>query len=226
MSAGFRLDQLTIKICHSRSLPRVNMPAGFGKMLPTPIRNQTTSRPRLAPFLQRTPSRFILASTAALSPSSSRRALAVSSPMPRLDQDRNDFNRLVLSSGQRLAMPIATYPGLALTGAQLLDVVTNPQAQVDIQSALRQRYRIPFVMSAMDLSAEAEAFGSAVHFSPAEVPTITGRLVTSFQKARDLPVPDVGTKRTRVYLEAVRGIRSLSDSLCVLGGSGDDLHNA
>ena len=40
----------------------------------------------------------------------------------------NCFNQLVLQSPRRLAMPIAVYPGLAITGATMRDVVNNPQA--------------------------------------------------------------------------------------------------
>ncbi len=115
-------------------------------------------------------------------------------------------------------MPIATYPGLALTGAKVLDVVTNPQAQVDVQLALHQRYQSPFLLSAMDLSAEAEAFGCAVALSDCEVPTVTGRLVTNLKQAQALATPVPGDKRTRVYLEAVRGLSASPDKLMVLGG--------
>lgn len=90
----------------------------------------------------------------------------------------NCFNEFVLGASRRVAMPIATYPGLALTGARVIDVVSNPQAQVEAQIALHERYQTPFVVSAMDLSAEAEAFGCAIYFSETEVPAVTGRLVT------------------------------------------------
>lgn len=115
-------------------------------------------------------------------------------------------------------MPIAVYPGLALTGAAVTDIVTNPAAQVEAQLALRARYRTPFLLSAMDLSAEAEAFGCAVQALPGEVPSITGRLVTDLAGARRLAVPEVGTKRTAVYLEAVRQLARLPDRRLVLGG--------
>lgn len=130
----------------------------------------------------------------------------------------SSFNRLVLGSARRLAMPIATYPGLALTGARVCDIVTNPQAQFETQAALRERYQTPFVMSAMDLSAEAEAFGCAIYRPETEVPSVAGRLVTSLEQARKLPVPVVGDKRTGVYLETVRRLRGLSQPLLVLGG--------
>jgi uroporphyrinogen decarboxylase len=130
----------------------------------------------------------------------------------------NTFNQLVMGAPSRLAMPIATYPGLTLTHARVCDITTNAQVQFEAQAALHARYRAPFVMSAMDLSAEAEAFGCAVHFSETEIPTITGRLVTNLSQAQALSVPAAGDKRTAIYLEAVRLLRGLSDPLVVLGG--------
>ena len=37
----------------------------------------------------------------------------------------NCFNRFVLASPRRLALPIATYPGLSLTGATVREAVNN-----------------------------------------------------------------------------------------------------
>ena len=115
-------------------------------------------------------------------------------------------------------MPIATYPGLALTGGRVIDVVRDPQAQVEAQMALHERYQTPFVLSAMDLSAEAEAFGCAIHFSEMEVPSVTGRLVMNPEQAKHLAVPKPGDKRTAVHLEAVRRLRTLPGRPVTLGG--------
>jgi hypothetical protein len=41
----------------------------------------------------------------------------------------------VLASPHRLAMPIATYPVLALTGATVGEIVTQPQSQLEAQAA-------------------------------------------------------------------------------------------
>ena len=128
------------------------------------------------------------------------------------------LNQLVLQSPHRLALPIAAYPGLALTGAKVSDLVSNPRAQFDAQAALRERYRSPFVLSAMDLSAEAEAFGCTVTVSDTEVPTVTGRRVTSLDEAKQLAVPQPGDGRTGVYLEAVRLLRRMPGEPFVLGG--------
>lgn len=115
-------------------------------------------------------------------------------------------------------MPIAVYPGLELTGATVRDIVTNPQAQLDAQSALRARYRSPFALSAMDLSAEAEAFGCAVVMSDTEIPTVTGRLVRNLDQAKALATPKPGDRRTAVYLEGVRMLTGLPGQPLVFGG--------
>jgi uroporphyrinogen decarboxylase len=131
---------------------------------------------------------------------------------------RHHFNQFVLQSAHRLALPIAMYPGLALTGAKVSDIVTNPNAQFDTQAALRERYGSPFVLSAMDLSAEAEAFGCSLMLSDSEVPTVTGRLVTGLEQAKALAVPQPGDRRTGVYLAAVGLLRQMSGQPFVFAG--------
>lgn len=128
------------------------------------------------------------------------------------------FNQLILSAPRRLAMPIAVYPGAALTGATVQEITQNPEAQFHAQAALQHRYHTPWALSAMDLSAEAEAFGCTLHKSEDEIPSVTGRLVTSLAEARELKVPQPGDKRTAVYLETVTKLRRHFPHLLVLGG--------
>jgi uroporphyrinogen decarboxylase len=128
------------------------------------------------------------------------------------------FNQYVLSAPRRLAMPIAVYPGIALTHAKVSDVTHNPEIQFQAQTALHLRYHTPFVLSAMDLSAEAEAFGCTLHEAEEEVPSVTGRLVTSLAEAQALEVPKPGAKRTSVYLETVARLRRHYPQYLVLGG--------
>lgn len=130
----------------------------------------------------------------------------------------NCFNRMVLASPRRLVLPIATYPGLALTGATVREAVNNAHVQFDAVAALHERYGSPVALSAMDLSAEAEAFGSTLHVADNEIPSVTGRLVTSLEQANRLAVPQPGDRRTAVYLETVRLLKKLPSQPLVLGG--------
>ena len=130
----------------------------------------------------------------------------------------NCFNRRVIASPQRLALPIATFPGLTLTGATVRQAVNDPQVQFDAVAALHARYQPPIVLSAMDLSAEAEAFGCTLHVSDNEIPSVTGRLVTTLEQAAKLSLPQPGDRRTAIYLETVRRLKKLPSQPMVLGG--------
>jgi uroporphyrinogen-III decarboxylase len=72
----------------------------------------------------------------------------------------SSFAKLVAASPRRLALPIAVYPGAALTGATVRDIVTNPRAQVAATLALRERCRLPAALTAMDLSVKAVLCGN------------------------------------------------------------------
>jgi uroporphyrinogen decarboxylase len=115
-------------------------------------------------------------------------------------------------------MPILSFPGATLTGVSVRQLVNDPQAQVAVQRLFQQKYRTSFMMSAMDLSVEAEAFGSDIRMEDAEIPSVTNRLVTDDAQISRLEVPAVGTKRTAVYLEMVRLLAAEPAGTWVLGG--------
>ncbi len=130
----------------------------------------------------------------------------------------NCLTRLVAAAPAPLAMPIAAYPATALTGATVRDMVTDSAANAAAQQALHERYRTPFVLTAMDLSMEAEAFGCEARLAEAEVPTIVGPVVASLEQAKALAVPQPGDRRTAVSLDATRILRQIPDRPLVLGG--------
>jgi uroporphyrinogen decarboxylase len=70
----------------------------------------------------------------------------------------------------------------------------------------------------MDLSVEAEEFGSKIRFSDQEVPTVIGRLLTDAEGVNGLEIPPLGRKRTDVYLETIRLLAGLPDKPLVAAG--------
>ncbi len=128
------------------------------------------------------------------------------------------FARHVLHHRGALCLPIVSYPGAKLIGRSVRRLVTDPAAQVAAQTALHERLQTFAVMAAMDLSAEAEAFGCPVRLSENEPPTVTGRLITNKEAAAELAVPTPGAGRTQVHLETVRRLCALPDKPLVLGG--------
>ena len=129
------------------------------------------------------------------------------------------FIDYVLSSSSRLSMPIAVYPGLTFIGATVRQLVTDSKAQYEAVSALRRRYDSATVLTAMDLSVEAETFGATVAMSDDEVPTIEGKPLSSPEDIEALPIPEVNRGRGRIFLETVSMLDSMTDRpQFVIGG--------
>jgi len=126
--------------------------------------------------------------------------------------------RLAHASAVPLAVPICTYPAMALTGATVRQIVSDASANAETQQAFHERYRTPVVLTAMDLSAEAEAFGCEILLSDTDLPTVVGRRVTTAAEAAALRVPEPGEARTGVSIEAARRLARLQARPLVLGG--------
>ena len=100
-------------------------------------------------------------------------------------------------------MPIMTYPGLAMTGKSILEMVTQGVVQYQCIKALTDKYNtIASATLIMDLSVEAELFGSKIKFSENEIPTVTERLINGFDELHLLQIPELGSGRSKEYLKA------------------------
>jgi uroporphyrinogen decarboxylase len=128
------------------------------------------------------------------------------------------LSEIVRNSSTPPAMPVATFPGVALTGTTVRDLVRDAAKQSMTQMAFHRRFGTRVLMSCMDLSVEAEAFGAQVLFSDTEVPTVTGRLVRDEAGATSLCEPEVGAGRTRVYLDAVGSLVRGGNGVPVIAG--------
>lgn len=129
-----------------------------------------------------------------------------------MEMDMKKWMYKIEESGERLAMPVMTYPGLKLVNKTVSDIVNNGDDQFLCMQALAHKYPSIAAATAMDLSVEAEAFGSPIHFSPAEVPTVIGNIVDGADSARKLKVPEIGEGRTYTYIRAAKlAARNIAD---------------
>ncbi|MGE5614307.1 MAG: uroporphyrinogen decarboxylase family protein [Bacillota bacterium] len=108
------------------------------------------------------------------------------------------------TSVERKAMPIMTYPGLKLADTNVMEIIKYGEAQFKCIEALANKFPSAAVMTIMDLSVEAEAFGCPIRFSEMEVPTVSGRIVSDRESVMALGVPKVGEGRTGAYITAAR----------------------
>ncbi len=130
----------------------------------------------------------------------------------------NNWVKDVISSKERKALPVMTYPGLHLVGKNVMDVISDGKNQYECIRALVERFDTIAAVTIMDLSVEAEIFGSKIRFSDDEVPTVIGKIVEDMDQAESLKIPQVGEGRTKVYLEAARLAAENIKDKAVLGG--------
>jgi len=108
------------------------------------------------------------------------------------------------TSVERQALPIMTYPGLKMANTTILEAVRYGEAQFKCIEALAKKFPSAAAVTIMDLSVEAEAFGSTINYSETEVPVVTGRIVHDEESARALKIPKLGEGRTGAYLTAAK----------------------
>lgn len=119
----------------------------------------------------------------------------------------------LLQSDTRTAIPIMTHPGIEFTGKKVIDAVTNGQDQFEAIVAVNSQFPESAAATIiMDLTVEAEAFGCSIHFADDEVPTITGRIVSTPETIAALAVPELTCGRIGEYLKATRlAAQSITD---------------
>ena len=110
------------------------------------------------------------------------------------------------------AMPVLSFPAVQRMGSSVRELISDREAQAKGMALGAERTDAAAAVSLMDLSLEAECFGSTIRVSDAEVPTVTGALVTDEDEANALAVPAVGAGRTGIYLDAMRkALERISD---------------
>ncbi len=131
---------------------------------------------------------------------------------------QTEFAKYIMQQSGRMPMPIGVYAGLEMAKTTVRQAISDANIQAEAVLALHEYFQTPVLLTAMDLSAEAETFGCEIRMSDEEIPTVIGRLVTNRAQAESLPDPQPGDKRTHVHLDAARKLVSSHKNVPVLGG--------
>ncbi len=118
--------------------------------------------------------------------------------------DMQEWIESIISSEIRKAFPLMPAAGLQLVGLRIPDIISDGEKQAECLVALAARYPSAAAISFMDLSVEAEAFGSEIVMLGNELPTVQGKIVRDAADALALTAPEVGRGRTAEYLKAAR----------------------
>ncbi len=110
----------------------------------------------------------------------------------------------VLDAPVKKALPILSFPSASLLGMNVAELISSAENLAAGMEAVAKRTNAAAAVSMMDLSVEAEAFGSTIHATEDEIPTVVGRIVETEEDADALRIPAVGDARTGRNVEAVR----------------------
>lgn len=100
-------------------------------------------------------------------------------------------------------LPLLSFPCVQLMGVTVKELVSSSSLQAQGMKLVADRVPSAATVSLMDLSVEAEAFGSSIHIGNDEVPTVVGAIVSDEEAAASLQIPQEGTGRTQLYLDAI-----------------------
>lgn len=123
-----------------------------------------------------------------------------------------------LRSKVKRAMPVLSFPAVQLMGISVRELISDSDAQARGMKLVADRIDSAAAVSLMDLSVEAECFGSTIRVSDDEVPTVIGAVVHDEDEARVLEVPKVGAARSGLYVDAMRKAVGLISDRPVFAG--------
>lgn len=112
----------------------------------------------------------------------------------------------VIAAERKKPMPVLSFPCVTLMGINVRELISSAENQARGMKLVADKVDTLASVSMMDLSVEAEAFGSEIKFEDFEVPAVRGAIVTSEEQARELTVPSVGTARTGIYVKAISDV--------------------
>lgn len=115
----------------------------------------------------------------------------------------------VIASKDKKALPVLSFPSIQKMGITVNDIVKDPDKQAEGIRIIADSFDTAAAVSYMDLSVEAEAFGSTIRFSDEDVPTVIGSIISTMEEAEALKVPEVGAGRTGANIESMRKAREM-----------------
>ena len=125
----------------------------------------------------------------------------------------------IIANPVKKAMPVLSFPAVQKLGITVAELINDSDKQAEcLKTCADSAPEAAAQVSFMDLSLEAEAFGSTIRVSDDEVPTVIGSIVATEEDADALEVPEVGAKRTKLNIEAIEKAKKLITDRPVFAG--------
>lgn len=124
----------------------------------------------------------------------------------------------MIASPRKKAMPLLSFPAVQKMNTTVKEMLLSSELQAKGMKLVADEIDSCAAVSFMDLSVEAECFGSQIQFEDDEVPVVTNCIVSSEEEADALQIPAIGSGRTGICLEAVKKATTLITDRPVFAG--------
>ena len=118
----------------------------------------------------------------------------------------------ILASDKKKSLPVLSFPSIQKMGITVAELINSSDKQAEGMKIIADSCPTAASVSLMDLSLEAEAFGSTIRVSDDEVPTVIGSIVSTEEEAEALKVPEIGAGRTQIYIDAIEKVKGDSSA--------------
>lgn len=135
-----------------------------------------------------------------------------------MEWNMRDWVQKQLESPVKKGLPVISYPAIQKMGITVKELIQSADLQAEGMKIVAEATDAAAAVSLMDLSVEAEAFGSEIVVAEHEVPNVVGSIVESEEDAENLAVPKIGAGRTSIYIDAIRKASQLIKDRPVLAG--------
>ncbi|HBU12587.1 MAG TPA: methyltransferase [Clostridiales bacterium] len=133
-------------------------------------------------------------------------------------RNMNQWLMDTIGAKEKQPVPVLSFPAIQLLDIMVKDLIASSDMQAQGMAAVAKRVSAGASVSLMDLSVEAECFGSEILVYEDEVPAVTGSIVSTQQQAEALRVPEVGEGRTGIYVEALKKALTMIEDRPVFAG--------
>lgn len=124
----------------------------------------------------------------------------------------------VKAANYKKPLPILSFPCVTLLGTTVKELISDSDLQANGMKLVADEVDSLAAVSFMDLSVEAECFGAKISVFDDEVPTVKGRIINDYKDAEALKIPNIGSGRTAIYIEAIKKASKLITDRPVFAG--------
>ena len=130
----------------------------------------------------------------------------------------NKWINSLLDAKAKKPLPILSFPATQLMGVSVNELIHDSDIYAEGMVQVAGITNSAAAVSLMDLSVEAECFGCDVRFEENEIPNVINSVISSETAARNIEVPDIGSGRTGIYLDALEKAASIISDRPVFSG--------